>query len=103
MAVTAASQVEQGAKVEYSVSITRLYGYADPVEVNLVLPGGVAGLSAAKVVIPKDQTQAKLVIDAAATATPGDHTLTLQAVLKLNNQDIKVDQLVKLKVSAKAK
>lgn len=103
LTATAASQVEQGAKVEYSVSITRLYGFTDAVELNLVLPGGVAGLNAAKIVIPKDQTQAKLVIEAAVNATPGDHTLTLQAALKLNNQDIKVDQPVKLKVSAKAK
>ncbi len=103
LAATAASQVEQGAKVEYSVTVTRLYGFVDPVEVNLVLPAGVSGLNAAKLVIPKDQTQGKLVIEAAANATPGDHKLTLQAALKLNTQDLKVDQPVTLKVSAKAK
>ncbi len=103
LTATAASQVEAGGKVEYSVTITRLFGFVDPVEVNLVVPAGVSGLTAAKLVIPKDQTQAKLVIETAANATPGDHKLTLQAALKLNAQEIKVDQSVTLKVSAKAK
>ena len=103
LTATAASQVEQGAKVEISATVTRLYGFAEAVEVTLVLPAGVAGLSAAKITIPKDQTQGKVIIEAVASATPGDHALTLQAALKLNGQDIKVDQPVKLKVSAKAK
>ena len=103
LTTTAASQVEPGGKVEYSVTIARLFGFVDPVEVNLVLPAGVSGLNAAKLVIPKDQTQGKLVIEAAANATPGDHKLTFQAALKLNAQEIKVDQPVALKVSAKAK
>ncbi len=97
---TPSGQVSQGAKIEVPVKITRLYGYADPVDVALTLPGGVKGVSAAKVTIAKDQTQAKLVLDASADATPGEHKLTVQAQLKLNNQNLTVDQPLALKVAA---
>jgi len=95
--------LEQGSKVEIPVKIVRLFSYGDPVDLTLSVPKEITGLSSAKVTIPKDQTEAKLVVDAAANAIPGDHKLTLQAALKLNNQDIKVDQPISLRVAAKPK
>ena len=98
-----AGPLEQGKKIEIPVSINRLYNYADPVELTLELPKAVSGLSAAKITIPKDQSEGRLVIEAAGDATPGDHKLNLQAALKFNNQDLKVDQAITLKVAAAQK
>jgi hypothetical protein len=70
------------------------------VDVNLVVPASAKGISAAKLTIPRDGTDAKLALETKADATPGEHKLTLQAVLKLNGQDIKVDQPLVLKVAA---
>jgi hypothetical protein len=94
--------LRQGGKIEIRVTITRLYGYADPVELNLVLPAEIKGLSAPKVAIPKNQTESTLVIDAAPDATLGEHKLTLNASLKLNNQELKVDQTVLVAVAPRA-
>jgi hypothetical protein len=96
----AVQQVSQGAKVEVPVKLTRLYDFKDPVDLSLVVPGGVKGVSAAKLTIPRDGTEAKLALETKPDATPGEHKLTLQAALKLNGQDIKVDQPLTLKVAA---
>jgi hypothetical protein len=96
----AAQQVSQGAKVEVPVKLTRLYDFKDPVDLSLVVPASAKGVSAAKLTIPRDGTEAKLSLETKADATPGEHKLTLQAALKLNGQDIKVDQPLVLKVAA---
>lgn len=99
-ATTPSVPLAQGAKIEIPVTIKRLYEFNDPVELTLVAPKDANGLSGAKVTIPKDQSQAKFVVEAKADVKPGDYMLTLQAGLKLNSQDLKVDQLIALKVSA---
>ncbi|MEK7678513.1 MAG: hypothetical protein AAB676_22015 [Verrucomicrobiota bacterium] len=96
-----AGPLHPGGKAEISVTINRLYNFSDPVELNLIVPNDAKGISAAKLVIPKDQTQAALIVEAAADATLGEHKATLQAALKLNNQDLKIDQSILLKVAAK--
>ena len=98
-----AGQVDQGGKIRIPINLTRLYHYADPVELTLVSPKGVAGLNAAKIALAKDQTQADVLIEAAADATPGDHQVIIQAMLKFNNQPLQVDQRVALKVMPVAK
>jgi len=100
---TPGDALEPGTKLEIPVKIVRLYDYGDPVELSLSLPKDITGLSSAKVTVPKDQTDAKLVVDAATNATPGEHKLTLQAALKLNNQDIRVDQAIALRIAAKSR
>jgi len=64
------------------------------------VPASAKGVSAAKLTIPRDGTDAKLALETKADATPGEHKLTLQAALKLNGQDIKVSQPLTLKVAA---
>lgn len=96
----AVQQVSQGAKVEVPVKLTRLYDFKDPVDLSLVVPASAKGVSAAKLTIPRDGTEAKLALETKADATPGEHKLTLQAALKLNGQDIKLDQPLTLKVAA---
>jgi len=92
-----------GSKLEIPVTIKRLYDFAEAVELTLPVPKEVSAVGTAKATIPKDQSQAKLVFDAAPNAKAGDHKLTLQAVLKLNNQELKVDQPIVLKVAAAEK
>ena len=63
-------------------------------------PGEIKVLAAAsKATIPKNQTETTLVIEAAPDATLGEHKLTLNASLKLNNQELKVDQNVLVTLS----
>ncbi len=95
-----AQSLSQGGKVEVPVKLARLYDFKDPVDVNLVVPASAKGISAAKLTIPRDGTDAKLSIETKPDATPGEHKLTLQAELKLNGQTIKVDQPLSLKVAA---
>lgn len=96
----AAQSLSQGGKVEIPIKLARLYDFKDPVDVSLVVPASAKGVSAAKLTIPRDGTEAKLSLETKADATPGEHKLTLQAALKLNGQDIKVDQPLTLKVAA---
>ena len=98
----AAGEVAQGAKWELPVKIKRLFDYKDEIELTLVLPKEVKGITAAKVTIPKDGSEGKLVLEAATNATPGEHKLTLLASVKFNNQDLKTEQPVALKVAAVA-
>lgn len=96
----AAQSLSQGGKVEIPVKLSRLYDFKDPVDVSLIVPASAKGVSAAKLTIPRDGTEAKLSLETKADATTGEHKLTLQAALKLNGQDIKVDQPLTLKVAA---
>ena len=96
----AVQSLSQGGKVEIPVKLARLYDFKDPVDVSLVVPASAKGVSAAKLTIPRDGTDAKLALETKADATPGEHKLTLQAALKLNGQDIKVSQPLMLKVAA---
>ena len=92
--------LKQNAKIELPVTIERLYGFAEQVEVTLVPPKGVAGLTVNKVTLPKDQTQGKFEIAANDKVAPGDHTVTLKATAKFNNVNVETTQTVVLKVAA---
>jgi hypothetical protein len=92
------SVVKQGEKVDVAVAITRLYGFADQVSVTAVIPGGVGGLNIAKLDIAGGQNQGVLAIAAAENATVGEHQLTVRITLKLNNQNLTVDQPLTLVV-----
>jgi len=94
--------VKQGEKVEIPVTVERLFGFEDQVDVTVVLPGGVAGLTG-KLTVPKDQTEGKLEITAAANATVGDHEITLRGATKYNNVPANTDAAVKIKVEAAEK
>ena len=82
--------VQQGSKLELPVSITRLYGYADPVQLKITVPADAKGLKVAAATIAKDATDVKLAIEVAADAAPGTFTLSVQATSKFNGQDLSV-------------
>jgi hypothetical protein len=93
--------IKPGAKVDVSVNITRLYGFAEPVDLTLTAPQGVAGFTAANATIAKDKSQATLSLQLAPDDKPGDYSLTLTASLKQNNRPLKVEQPLAVKVVAK--
>lgn len=86
--------LKQGAQAEVPVKLTRLYGYADAVQLQAAAPNGVQGLTIAAATIAAGQNEGKLVIQAAATATPGNHTLTVKATAPFNGQQLTVEQPV---------
>lgn len=100
LAEVGAQSLSQGGKVEVPVKITRLYNYKDPVDVSLTVPASAKGVTAAKLTIPASGTDGKLTLETKADATPGEHKLTLQAAMKLNGQELKIDQPLVLKVAA---
>ena len=94
------AKLKQGAKLEIPVTITRLYKYADAVQLEFLPPGGVSGLKLVKATIAKGQTQGKLTLEAAANATPGTHSLTVRATARLNNQNLQITQILSLTIEA---
>jgi hypothetical protein len=88
-----------GARIEIPVTIHRLYEFNDVVEITLIVPKDVKGFTAQKVVIAKDQNEGKMVVEAAADATAGDHKFIIQASLKLNNQSLQVEAARTVKVA----
>jgi hypothetical protein len=102
IAATAAAPpaIKQGEKVEATVTVNRLYGFDDAVEVTFEPPGGVAGISAPKITIPKDQTEGKLEITAAGNATVGEHAVNLRFRVRFNN--LQLDDVIPLPVKIEA-
>ena len=80
------------------VNITRLFGFAEQVQVSAKPGKGVSGVSIKNATIAKGQNAGKLELTAAANATPGEHELVLEASLSLNGQNIKTSQTIKFKV-----
>jgi hypothetical protein len=77
--------VQQGQQLEIPVTIERLYGFSESVEITFEPPSGIGGLSAAKITLPKDQTQSKLVVATNNNTPPGDHSVTIRARTRFNN------------------
>jgi hypothetical protein len=92
------ASAKPGAKVDVPVIITRLYGFAEPVDLTLAAPQGVAGFTAAGINIAKDKSQATLSLQLSPDAKPGDYTLALAATLKQNNRPVKVELPLAVKV-----
>jgi hypothetical protein len=92
--------VAAGAKVELPVALTRLYGFADAVDLAIVAPD-IKGLSG-KVTLAKDQSKTNLSIQADAATPAGEHVVKLEAKLKVGGQAITVEQPLTIKVTGKA-
>lgn len=97
-----ANRIAQGTKIEIPVKVERLFGFNDAVELSLSFPKD-AGLTSAKATLGKDQNQTKLLVEANPNAKPGEHKFNLLASLKLNGQDLKVEQPIILKIEAAEK
>ncbi len=95
-----AMSMKRSSKAEIPIKITRLYGYKDPVEISLLVPDSVKGLSAQKVTIPADQTEAKLVLETSTDVPLNEQKFNVQALAKLNGHDLKTEQPFTLTVAA---
>jgi hypothetical protein len=63
--------VQRGGETTVLVSVKRMYDYAGPFEVKLLLPKGSAGVEAEPVTIPEGASEARLVIRADSDASVG--------------------------------
>ena len=70
--------VKPGTRIELPVTIQRLYGFADPVQVQFSA-ANVAGLSPAPIAIAAGKTDGRIVIEAPVNAPPGTYAATMQA------------------------
>ena len=97
-----AAMVKQGASVEVPLSVSRLYGFADVVQVTTKVPDGAKAVKVANVDVPADQAQAMLKIETGADTPPGKHVLVVTATAKYNGQNLTVSREVPLTVEAAA-
>ncbi|HVX10226.1 MAG TPA: PPC domain-containing protein [Pirellulales bacterium] len=93
-ATAPAAAIKLGAQGELPVTVARLYGFADAVQVQAVLPGGVQGVTIAPAPVPAGQADVKLIVQAAANATVGSHAITIKAIAPFNGQQLTVEQPV---------
>jgi hypothetical protein len=71
-AVPGGGAIKQGQAIEVKVTAQRINGFQGPIQVELAMPPGSAGLTAEAVTIAADQTEATLKITAAGDAPEGD-------------------------------
>jgi hypothetical protein len=91
--------LKQGEKLDIPLQVERLFGFNQPVNFQLIVPGGVGGLQIPNVSIPGDKPDGMINITAQPTATPGDHALTLRATMNFNGQNLTFDRSVMLSVA----
>jgi len=92
------TSVKQGEKLEIPVQVQRLYGFDQPVNSQLVLPGGVNGLQIQNATIPGNQDRGNVVVTAQAAATPGEHAVILRSTMSFNGQALTLDKKLTLVV-----
>lgn len=88
---TAPGKLQPEKTLEVPVSIERLYGFDDKVDVEFETPSGVKGLSVQRVSIDKGKNEAKLTFKAGKDLTPGTHTGTLKFKLRFNNVSLEAE------------
>ncbi len=86
--------VPSGGQAEFEVSLVRLPGFADAVELSLVPPDGVAGLPAAKAQVPGDQSAVKLAIAPTAETPAGAQRYELRASVKQGDKTLEAKRPV---------
>ncbi len=92
--------VKQMQKVELPITINRLYGFTEAVELTLQPTPGVIGIKAAPLTIAKDQTVGILLLEADGKAPLGDLNVIVKAKLNFNGQSLTADQPLAIKIDA---
>jgi hypothetical protein len=73
--------VKLGKQTELIVKVARQYDYSGEFKVELVLPPGIKGISAEEVTIPKGKDEARMILQVAPDASPGNRAnLILRAI-----------------------
>jgi hypothetical protein len=90
--------VKQGGMLELPVQLTRLYGFDQPVNFQVILPGGVGGIGVQNLQLQNGQADGKLILNAQANATPGVHSVTVRTQMNWNGQNLQFDRTVTVTV-----
>jgi hypothetical protein len=93
-------QLKAGTKREVPIAVKRLYGYAEPVQVNVYPPTGFAGLNIPVVTVPKGQDQSALLIDVYNTAKPGTYPFKVLATVLYNGQYLNIAKEIAVTIEA---
>ncbi|MGC4006932.1 MAG: hypothetical protein QM811_28920 [Pirellulales bacterium] len=86
-------------KLEIPLKIVRSYGFDAEVKIGLASAEQI-GVKAAEATIPKDQTEAKVVLDVGAAPKVGEHVVQLRAKLTFNGQPLQLDVPLQIVVLA---
>ena len=81
-----AAAIKSGLPGEIPVAVTRLYGFADPLEIELIVPEAVKGVSAAKLTVPPDQAEAKFALVTTAETPAGKHALIARHQIQIRRR-----------------
>ena len=90
--------VKKGDKVEAVVTATRLYSFADQIDIETVVPEALKKVKITATPIVKGKNDTKLTIVAEKDAPPGTYQITVRGKPKFNNSNLQVEQQFALKV-----
>ncbi len=94
---------QPGSSVELSISLARLHGFTDAVELLVAPLGEPGGFTTGKLVLGKDQTSGKISAKLPPDVKAGEFPLNLATSLKFNGKELKLDQRINLKVAEVAR
>ena len=95
--------IAPGAGGEIPLSLKRLFDFTQQVDVEAQLPAGVIGITLDKMPLPAGVESGKIVVKAAADATPGTHKIILRAKLTYNGQALQIEHPVDVTIQPPAK
>lgn len=91
--------IKRGAQIEIPVTLARRGGATGPVKLDLRIPPGITGVTAAEVEVPADAKDAKIIIQANAEASEGNHAgVVVRARITVGKQVVEVHQPIPLNV-----
>lgn len=88
--------LRQGQRTELPVTVKRLYGSTDPIQVQLLAVYSTGGLSCPPVTIPADQNHGTLIVEASPSSPVGARNTQIQATVTVQGQQLSVRQDVNL-------
>ncbi|MBX3414826.1 MAG: PPC domain-containing protein [Pirellulales bacterium] len=92
-------EIKRGASLEIPVKVTRRHNFAGAVKLDLVVPPHIGGVTTEAVELAADATDAKLVIQASAEATEGEHAhVVVRATFDLDGKTVESHQPIPLNV-----
>jgi hypothetical protein len=89
--------IKAGDKTEVAIEVTREFGFADEVKLELTGAAGPVKLAAA-VTVGGNQAQAPVTLLADKAAKPGTYTVTLRGSLKFNAKAVTVDRTLQVTI-----
>ncbi|MFO0948403.1 MAG: hypothetical protein U1D30_21195, partial [Planctomycetota bacterium] len=91
--------VKPGAEVAIPVTINRVNGFEGPLDLELTVPPGIAGIAAAKVTVPAADKVGTVKITVAGDVPVGDKSnITIRGTAKVGERNVTVDEPIVLKV-----